>query len=705
MDTLTGKTRGILLRLPHFYAPEGAGDLLLQFTETFGRALERAETDLYAVLRAHHVQTADNEVTRGFNAPPGERGDLDRILALYLEALGGTAQLVRVSPAFTERSLDARCLARVLSDDTDSRFVVYLQRRLGFATRLLLRRYRVESTSFHADEIRPGFALQLLLAGADGGGRPVAAYLYRRLEPETRALLAGFDGGDALDPRLRAALAHDLNARVLPDPGLYRRHWRVWEALPLPEAVRRLRSAIFRELLQDATRGATDPLLRRLASELEHAETVPTPPGDDLKRLNRMLLDAAFGRGPERPWGFEPCPVPTLGEIRRALVDGFNRLLDDPALWEPRRFTDVPVEIGALRERFGGDLRWLNRTLLEAALPRAVEPSYAPYRERLLALIGVLRRGASTRQGILDIVAANLGIIGDDTEARRARELIRIEEFAPEQVAFFTGPAEFHQEFRVHNPNREPAAPEIRITMREAAFAQLAAVRLTEVATGQSVLFPGRLRAGDRLVLRGAEALVNGVVQRVRLQPPVPALVPGDSVWRFEADVVVPEDDLGPQRERPVARWDRAVGDTLGTFGEAVLAPDEPVVDVEILSQQYHPGYFRVVMPWNIPGFTDKFAEHDHPREQIRGLVHRAKAAGVRAEVAYRQVFAEEMTPGDRLDFAVVGAPLLAEAHDVDEALDVASRQRAREDAGQEDALVLSGLFDTTSFDSLNHFD
>ena len=59
----------------------------------------------------------------------------------------------------------------------------------------------------------------------------------------------------------------------------------------------------------------------------------------------------------------------------------------------------------ALLARYAGRPEWLNRVLLEQAFPRAVESGYAPYRDRLLQLIQVLRRGASTRRGIVDVVA------------------------------------------------------------------------------------------------------------------------------------------------------------------------------------------------------------------------------------------------------------------------------------------------------------
>ena len=131
MDTLTGKSRGILLRLPHFFGPAAAGELLHQFVDVFGRSLEQAESDLYQVLRAHHVQTADNEAAPLPGAAGPRRGDLDRIFSLYLEVLGGTSQLVKMSPVLTRRSLDPRRMARTLIEEEEHPLLPYLRERFA----------------------------------------------------------------------------------------------------------------------------------------------------------------------------------------------------------------------------------------------------------------------------------------------------------------------------------------------------------------------------------------------------------------------------------------------------------------------------------------------------------------------------------------------------------------------------------------------
>ncbi|HET7462023.1 MAG TPA: hypothetical protein VFJ82_12275 [Longimicrobium sp.] len=783
MDTLTAKARGILLRLPHFYHPDGAGKLLVDVVDGVGTALERAETDLYRVLRSHHVQTADNDATGGFTAPPGERGDLDRILALYLEELGGTSQLVKVSPAFTARSIDTRRLARRLA----GREPLAVRLRAGFAgaTLDLLRRFDPAWAGFRASEILPGLVLELLLAPANlaavreplsAAGRawldrllapadrpalestepdaevladlwarlpawsPEASrvpqgerartsplpYLLRvllalqvreRLDPPTRRMLERYDGGEVA-PATAAALAHGLNERVLADPQLYPRNRALFDLLAPGQAVLRLRGGVYRDLLR-ARAGALDaaiatapederPRLQaerdRIGAELEWADVVPAPPGDDLVRLNRMLLEAAWPfDATERPWGPAPRDIPPVAEVRDALVDELNGVLGDAELADPAIFPELAGEIATLRTRHGGRTDWLNRTLLEHAWPEAIEPAHAAYRERLLGLIQVLRRGASTRRGIVDVVAANLGILGNDRDARAARELIRIVEYAPERMTFYAGQVEFWGEFEVHNPNPDPAAEaEFRLTVLPGPPAVLANVRLTSLDAGESVEWPGRLGPGDKLTLRGGTVLLNGIAPPETLSRPVPAVPTGDSLWRFDADVVVRGAEARLDKAWPVGRFDGTTGSE-GMFDRAVLAPSGPMLELEVASEKTTPGTFTVAIPWNIPGFTDRFEPQDHPRDQILGLVRRVKAAGVEARVSYHERFREDHAVEVALRLILRGR-LLAQVHEITDAWSAASRQRGREVHDTADNLVLSGMFDHTRFDSLNTF-
>jgi hypothetical protein len=698
VDALTGKARGILLRLPHFYAPDVAGPLLLDVAGAAGRTLERAEADLYRVLRAHHVQTADNEGAGGAGDPPGSRGELDRILGLYLDVLGGTSQLVRVSPALTARSVDARALGRMLLEPAYP-LRRYLEDALPPDTWALLRRWDAAHAWFGAEEITPGLVLELLLAAS-----PLAAYVAGRLDPAARALLAGYGGGTEVALPLRTALAEALNRRVLTDPHLYPRSAAVFDALPLSEPVVRLRSGVHGEFLRRRAAEAGAQEAERLRAALEWAEMVPSPAGDDLVRLNRQLLEAAWAHDPSaRPWGLLPRGIPSPGEVRDALVAGLNAVLADPALARPENLEpEVAEELPALRQRFAGRPEWLGRTLLERSFPGAVEPAHAPYRERLLGLIQVLRRGASTRRGIVDVVAANLGLLGDDADARRARDLIQVREYAPRQVSFFRGAVQFWDEIPVTSSNRVATPAVFRVTMLPAAYAELTSLRLTHLESGEWVEWPGRMRAGDRLELAGSRVLLNGVEPAEALARPVPLLPPGPSRWRFEAEVVVPASPSDPESAWPVGRFDGSSGAS-AIFDRAVLAPEEAPVEVEVVSEEYTPGTFTVVIPWNIEGFTDRFDAEDHPRQQILGLVNRVRAAGVEGRVAYLERFREDQEPGDALRLEAAGR-LLSERHDTAEAYRAFSRQRAAEDQAADDTLVLSGVFDHTGFDSLNTF-
>jgi len=784
MDTLTtAKARAILLRLPHFYHPDGAGKLLLDVVDGVGLTLQRAEADLYRVLRAHHVQTADNDATGGFTAPPAERGDLDRILALYLEQLGGTSQLVKVSPAFTARSVDTRRLARRLAGRDP--LATRLRAGLAQATADLLRRFDPAWAEVRANEIGPGLVLELLLAppsvaavreslppagrawldrylapadrpavdstepdgdvlnaawahlpswspeasrvpqGERGRTSPLpyllrvllAIHVRDRLDPATRRMLARYAGGE-VPPATAAALADDLNQRVLGDPQLYPRNRALFDTLAPGEAVLRLRGGVYRDLLR-ARAGALDagvatapederPRLQaerdRIAAELEWADVVPTPPGDDLVRLNRMLLEAAWPWDQTaRPWGLPARGIPSVAEVRDALVGELNAVLADAGLADPAFFPDLADDLPALRARHGGRTDWLNRTLLEHAWPEAIEPAYAAYRERLLGLIQVLRRGASTRRGIVDVVAANLGILGDDREARAARELIQIVEYAPERMTFYAGQVEFWGQVQVHNPNPDPASEaEFRLTVMPGPPAELANLRITSVDAGESVEWPGRLKTGDKLTLRGGTVLLNGIAPPETLSRPVPAVPPGDSLWRFDADVVVRGAEARLDKAWPVGRFDGQSG-TEGMFDRAALAPSGPIVELEVASERTTPGTFTVAIPWNIPGFTDRFEPQDHPRDQILGLVRRVKAAGVEARVSYHERFREEHVVEVALRLIARGR-LLAEAQEMTDRWSAETRQRGHEDHDAADALVLSGVFDHTRLDSLNGF-
>lgn len=81
----------IISRLPAFFRSEDRQNVLYQYLEVFGKQVDLAEEDLIRVMRSHWVNTANNEDSKGFDT--SEKGDLDKIFSLYVEALGGTSLL------------------------------------------------------------------------------------------------------------------------------------------------------------------------------------------------------------------------------------------------------------------------------------------------------------------------------------------------------------------------------------------------------------------------------------------------------------------------------------------------------------------------------------------------------------------------------------------------------------------------------------
>ena len=775
MTQITGKTHAIIQRLPHFYAAEDAGDLFIKFVDFFGRSLERGELDALRVLRAHHVETADNVGSRGYTAPAEQRGDLDKIFGLYLEAIGGTTELVKMSPRFSARSFDVRRLAGLLRPTPppppDS-FVAALQRKLKPAVLDLLDRYAVSNAWFVSTEMKPGLAIALL-RGRNTAPNPapnpapnnqptIAAYLRTRLSARTRQLLDAYTGATPLSgapwARLAGALAYDLNRNVLRDPGLYRKHAAEFEQHDLGATTWALLRSLYPRLLRDRYMAESDLAKRAsLLAYLDETEPAPKPPGPDLVRLNRLLLERAFAYDAQaRPWGFAPRHIPALEEVRSALIEELNRLLQGPELFHPTWFPELNDDYPALRQRYhpggpgGGasptlknDREWLNRLVLEEAFPTAIEKSYKPYQERLRGLIQVLRQGASTRDGIVALVAANLGInaqknSGEDTPSRlttaqRQRQRIRIEEYAPEQQAVAFPGAQPYSRFhpnnpraalRITNPNLAAVTPDVQFVVHVAGEqpAQLLLVRwsLINRTTGQTLHYKGELHHEDRVLFsRAGEMRINGVPTEfsggaLRL-PPGESLLEievltgfraarldsaayGLAIFGDESLDAAAEPDLQAAAQSALGLFDQSVFDAV-IFDRNPLdhldaeQVDLVTLDVEINLERLTPGYFQVTVPWDLGDFpADANDPAGHPRNQIQGIIDKARAAGVFATVSYEQTFAEVHELGE-------AAPALALARPEQPGPAVAVAH------AMADRLSLAGRLDYTCFDSLNGFD
>ncbi|NEO82095.1 MAG: hypothetical protein F6J99_40335 [Moorea sp. SIO4G3] len=562
--------------------------MLYQFIDVFGSLLEQGETDLLGVMRSHHVDTADNEGSQGFIA--NKKGDLDQLFALYLEALGGTSQLVQVSHQFSPGSIkNVSNLAKKLHEGRDE-LSQYLRSQFDHDTKTLLERYQVAQTQFNLQSFRdlPGLAIKLLVATVDTD--QLSHYLKIHLPPETLELLNHYDGLPPLPEPLQQGLVQTLNQQLV-NPSLYRKNKPYFQTLTLGKAAQQL---------------------------LEQQ-----PIGEDRQRFNRLLLDAAY------PDYISPSHIPTLAEVEQGLIKGLNRCLEDPSLYQKTyQHPDQPLP-ETLPE--GADLIIQNRQGLEAAYPNEIAKSYAPYRERLKGLIQILRQGAATKQGIIDLVAANLGILGDSPAAQAAKKTIKLQQFMPRLTQLHPRNQPEHrylltlgEEFEVYNPNSHPEEIEIFLEVQPNLPVVLYNIRVVNCDTEEFVAYKGKVESSDVLSFREKTVELNG---NPFATPGTPLLPTQTSRWRLEAQLA---------EEWPLARFDQQ------RFDQTTFVLNQPAVSLEMRFYQLTPGVFEVKIPWDIPGFTDKFQQAgDHPRHQIAGIIDKVKAAGVLGIITYEKRFQE----------------------------------------------------------------
>jgi hypothetical protein len=328
----------------------------------------------------------------------------------------------------------------------------------------------------------------------------------------------------------------------------------------------------------------------------------------------------------------------------------------------------------------------------------------ALYRERIKGLIDVLKRGASTKEGIIAIVAANLGIVGDDEAAVKARRQIRIVEFLPEPFKTDLGDLALYETFVVENPNAVSTTPEIRIGMQSDLPVPLINPRIVNLDTGGFAQYNGTVSKDDALsFFPDGTAFLNGIL--IPIEGETPSLPPGESRWRFEALFGLAEGHFDQSLfDYAVFEEERlnqvGVFDLAGScFDEAVFAFGTPAIALSMTLFKLTPASFMVRIPWDIPGFTD--------HNQIKYIVNKVKAAGVFAVIAYEKQFTEAHELADFLTMLGERQPF-EEEHIAEEAnFDIGSVQTPYPGGLEHelsDALVTSGVFDYTTFDSLNTF-
>jgi hypothetical protein len=115
---------------------------------------------------------------------------------------------------------------------------------------------------------------------------------------------------------------------------------------------------------------------------------------------------------------------------------------------------------------------------------------------------------------------------------------------------------------------------------------------------------------------------------------------------------------------------------------------------------QITPGGFTVKIPWQIPGYSDRFDESlDHPRHQIQSLIEKVKASGICAKIDYEQQFQEDHQIEEKLLFR--GKGRFSEYHNMTDKFDGRSRQSLRSEQEMSDTFLTSAVFDYTYFDTI----
>lgn len=287
------------------------------------------------------------------------------------------------------------------------------------------------------------------------------------------------------------------------------------------------------------------------------------------------------------------------------------------------------TEKGDLDKIFGLYLESLGGTVLLKQGTRRPDPDGKLdddlYRTRILGLIQVLKNGASTRAGIIDIVAANLGIVSDLSYATTAHDSINIIEFLPETVNSSAVPISvaLYEDIAVNNLSPVPTVPELRLEFLLTLQTPLINPRITNPLTGESIRYTGTVTPGDSLYfLSDGTGLFRG-------QPFVPegylTLPTGISNLRLEAGVGVPEGrfetaffdfsqfDVSSVREIGVFADDIAGS----RFDASIFTFTGAVASLEVRYERLYPGSFLVSIPWDIPGFSANITLTQHSLERL----------------------------------------------------------------------------------------
>ena len=404
------------------------------------------------------------------------------------------------------------------------------------------------------------------------------------------------------------------------------------------------------------------------------------------------------------------------------------------------------------------------------------------YRNRIKGLIRVLREGASTKAGIIQIVAANLGITNASAFFQEAIDQIQVDEFIPRRTTLVNNVG-ISENFYLQASNRsEIELREIRIVFKDLTDAVVYDnPRIRNLTTNQVISYEGSINPGSILSIRpGPIGNLSGGI--VNLDGELPNLPIGRSNWRIDVGIGLPQADFDLSLFDLSTFGEGDIQDfTLfdeSSFDESVFPFEEKLIEASFIFDKIRPASFRVTIPWDIPGFTndiilteqslqgmgeqglapsiltilseaitnksdeleeasktkdafiaflqqelgaeftpevermifdqadfpDKFKQLDiNPRNQIKFIIDKVKAAGVFSELAYQKQFREEHLMQDQLGVTVTNE----EDHQTEDSLIISndgSPFPGEEVHETSDTLILSSVFDLTTFDSLNEF-
>jgi hypothetical protein len=234
-------------------------------------------------------------------------------------------------------------------------------------------------------------------------------------------------------------------------------------------------------------------------------------------------------------------------------------------------------------------------------------------------------------------------------------------------------------------------------------------LRLVNRTTQESVQYLGVIKCDEVLLfLADGSVLVNGVMVKNpenAIVGKIPAMPLEGSEWFIEAFIGYSEAILDQ------TLFDFSLFEAVRLDPITTEQSSSYVLEGRVRYERLTPGSFMVRIPWDIPGYTDRFDETlDHPRHQIHTLIEKVKAAGVESVIAYERKFDTE-DQGTQDQLWVKRSPF-QEVHElIDRDLDFRSQQYLY-DQGEEqgtehemsDRLITSATFDYTQFDSLNRF-